>query len=108
MQDSQGTYCLIELQGELESKDPLDGQHLGTLVQDGQKVRSRQWTLTIGNHVLRGKEESLPKPLAIARKQATQIAIVGYVTKKLLFGSRPATIPDSQTQKTKFSFAHSR
>ncbi|CAM9463054.1 unnamed protein product [Ascophyllum nodosum] len=99
-------WSMVELQGELISKEPLSGQSLGTMTLEGGKP-----TLVIGNHKLEGKEAVEPKPLLVLRKvivprpskrgdgerdgdvngngTAVEYEVVGRVTKKTIFKTRP-------------------
>jgi hypothetical protein len=89
-------YFMFEMQGEIEYCDKLDGIHLGKFEELGQKCK-----LTIGNHILRGKIEDLPKPLLLIQKQSGNLIATGIIKKKYLFSERPAPIPDFTKQKIK-------
>ncbi|CAM9931647.1 unnamed protein product [Scytosiphon promiscuus] len=56
-------WSMVELQGELISKDPLSGQPLGSMTSENGKPM-----LVISNHKLEGKAASEPKPLLVLRK----------------------------------------
>lgn len=87
-------FMMIELQGEIQYSENLDGLKLGKLEDGGQKCK-----LVIGNHILRGKAETLSKPIAVIQKSNQNLIMVGMIHKKLIFSERPAPIPD-QTKKT--------
>eukprot|EP00904_Undaria_pinnatifida_P007788 jgi/Undpi1/4139/HiC_scaffold_16.g07506.m1 len=56
-------WSMVELQGELISKDALSGQSLGSMTfENGKPV------LVISHHKLEGKVASEPKPLLVLRK----------------------------------------
>lgn len=93
---------MLELQGEISSFTGLDGQFLGVL-----KEVNGQWALTIGNHVLQGRTESLTRSLAYAKKTAEGVNILGHISSKLVFSSRPATVPDSSRPRPKLKFGTS-
>lgn len=84
---------MIEMQGEIQYSDNFDGVRVGKLVQGQQKC-----TFTIGNHVLKGKIETFPKPLALLEKLNGNLQIVAMVSKKIIFSERPAPIPDHSKQ----------
>lgn len=88
--------CIVELQGEIQYIENLDGMNLGKYEETGQKCK-----LTIGNHVLRGKIEDLPKPLLLVQKVSGTLVVTGIIKKKVLFSERPAPIPDFTKQKMK-------
>eukprot|EP00752_Nemacystus_decipiens_P014761 g13142.t1 len=56
-------WSMVELQGELVSKDPMSGQPLGSMTSENGKPM-----LVIANHKLEGKPASEPKPLLVLRK----------------------------------------
>ncbi|CBJ26829.1 hypothetical protein Esi_0048_0020 [Ectocarpus siliculosus] len=59
---------MVELQGELISKDPLSGQPLGSMTSENGKAM-----LVISNHKLEGKAASEPKPLLVLRKVVVDV-----------------------------------
>lgn len=80
---------MIEIQGEIEYNDCIDGVRVGKLEEGQQKCK-----LTIGNHVLRGKIEHFAKPLVVVEKQDGNLQVIGLIKKKIIFSERPAPIPD--------------
>lgn len=56
-------WSMVELQGELLSKDKLSGQAIGSMTVDNGKP-----SLVISNHKLDGKVASEAKPLLVLRK----------------------------------------
>lgn len=67
LSDSHGGWGLVELQGQLETRDqvPFDNMHIGDLHFDPRGVPH----LIIGHHLLDGKVVKLEKPLAVLRKK---------------------------------------
>ncbi|CAM9356448.1 unnamed protein product [Ectocarpus fasciculatus] len=61
-------WSMVELQGELISKDPLSGQPLGSMTSENGKAM-----LVISNHKLEGKAASEPKPLLVLRKVVVDV-----------------------------------
>lgn len=78
---------LVELQGSLEVEGNLNGQYVGKLTVDGEKVSSclfavasvwcrppqKKSTLRIGHHLLEGKLVNLPKPLAVMHRPSNSL-----------------------------------
>eukprot|EP01126_Amoeba_proteus_P015081 TRINITY_DN166_c1_g1_i1.p1 TRINITY_DN166_c1_g1~~TRINITY_DN166_c1_g1_i1.p1 ORF type:complete len:106 (-),score=18.10 TRINITY_DN166_c1_g1_i1:239-556(-) len=86
-------WGIIELQGVVIPKmsPTLDGESLGYL-----EIKNNIPVLVIGNHILRGKIETLKKPLLVIRKDAKpdeegigQWESVAFVRKKYLFVEKP-------------------
>lgn len=88
--------CMLELQGEIQYVENLDGLNLGKYEESGQRCK-----LAIGNHVLKGKIEELSKPLFLVQKVSGTLVVVGLIKKKVTFFERPAPIPDFTKQKMK-------
>lgn len=67
LSDSHGGWGLVELQGQLETRDqvPFDDMHVGDLHFDPRGIPH----LIIGHHLLDGKVVKLEKPLAVLRKK---------------------------------------
>lgn len=68
MSSSAGEWGLVELQGQLETRDqvPFDNMHIGDLHFDGRGTPS----LIVGHHLLTGKIIELEKPFAVLRKKS--------------------------------------
>lgn len=90
------TWCLIELQGELEVQEETTSATfpVGSLCQSSFKGDALQ--LTIANHQLEGKKVALKKPFAILQPEATDQAglcqsykVIGMLHDKYLFKTRP-------------------
>ncbi|XP_050524451.1 chromosome transmission fidelity protein 8 homolog [Daktulosphaira vitifoliae] len=92
-------WAAIEIQGELESRHntPLECQYVGDLFAT---IKDNVPILIIGHHILYGKMQTFPKPLAVMKKKEISDGINGrneyiveaVVTKKLLFKNRPKPI----------------
>ena len=91
--DTLKEILMIEMQGEIQYSDKLDGLKLGRLEEGTQKCK-----FTIGIHVLRGKVEFLSKPLAVVEKSNENLIFTGIIKKKIIFSERPAPIPDHSKQ----------
>ena len=81
--------AIIELQGEVIPKNSTyEEQTMGPLTIEGNHA-----TLIIGNHELRGKVQTLKKPLLMLKKGNREgINAVAYVKKKVVFSERPMLI----------------
>jgi Ctf8 len=87
---------IIEMQGEVQYCDKLDGIKLGKIEKGEQKCK-----LTIGNHNLKGKIENLSRPLSLIQKVNGNLQIIGIIKQKIIFSERPAPIPDHSKQVMK-------
>lgn len=91
-------WAIIELQGDLVSQ--TNSSFEGKFIGDLHYTKSGQPLLIIGHHLLRGKEVSLEKPLALLKRQAVDTSGIEFnvqciITKKLLFKTRPTPIVGS-------------
>jgi chromosome transmission fidelity protein 8 len=101
--------CIIELQGELQHDDQLQGDlKLGTLSAHSSSADTLY--LQVGYHRLEGKKVLLKKPLAVLRRMEgrqassdggegplrtqapTGYVVHGYITSKYLFNKRPKAL----------------
>ena len=106
VKDGIEEWCLVELQGELETRDeaPCDGMHIGDLYFDTKGTPN----LIIGHHLLTGKVVSLEKPFAVLNRYksrsnedpsvngssqaGTEYEVVALLTQKIVFKNRPKPI----------------
>ena len=106
VKDGIEEWCLVELQGELETRDeaPCDGMHIGDLHFDTKGTPN----LIIGHHLLTGKFVSLEKPFAVLNRYksrsnddpsvngssqaGTEYEVVALLTQKIVFKNRPKPI----------------
>ncbi|CAG9317191.1 unnamed protein product [Blepharisma stoltei] len=93
------SHLLMELQGEVKAQSELDGMNLGKLKEENGKN-----TLVIGNHVLRGKQEIIKKPLYVVKKVQGGLEVIGTISNKIVFNERPAPIPLHNEKKVKHNF----
>lgn len=120
MSDSCCEWGLIELQGQLETRDqvPFDSMHIGDLHFVRGTVTP---SLVIGHHLLTGKVVDLEKPFAVLKKKTassggtneatcdeemmetsefvqdyvaanTEYEVIAVVQKKIIFKNRPKPI----------------
>lgn len=121
MSDRGSEWGLVELQGELETRDqiPFDSMHIGDLHFDC--VRGMP-SLIVGHHLLTGKVVDLEKPFAVLRKKSaahvqrdhcawsnsgmelesgigmqvehknTEYEVIAIIKKKIIFKNRPKPI----------------
>ena len=118
---SGGEWGMIELQGQLETRDqvPFDGMHIGDLHFDSRGTPS----LIVGHHLLTGKMMTLGKPFAVLKKKSqrtasdegglgmepqtqpaggtTEYEVVALITKKIIFKNRPKPIITKPLPKKK-------
>lgn len=68
---SGGEWGLVELQGQLETRDqaPFDNMHIGDLHFDSKGSPN----LVVGHHLLTGKVMELEKPFAVLKKRSVPI-----------------------------------
>ncbi|XP_014274233.1 chromosome transmission fidelity protein 8 homolog [Halyomorpha halys] len=96
MADNPHTWGIIELQGDLESRNggALQSQFVGDLHYGMQS--NGVPTLIVGHHILYGKAVPLEKPFAVMEKKKTDInteyIIKALVDRKLVFKIRPKPI----------------
>ena len=106
VKDGIEEWCLVELQGELETRDeaPCDGMHIGDLHFDCKGIPN----LIIGHHLLTGKVVALEKPFAVLNKYKTpkiddqlmngngeamtEYEVIALLTQKIVFKNRPKPI----------------
>ncbi len=112
MPGHSGEWGLIELQGQLETRDQVsfDDMYIGDLHFNDKGIPS----LIVGHHLLTGKVINLEKPYAVMKKkqvsvgemdkmevnsdkdvdrqQCTEYEIVALITKKIIFKNRPKPI----------------
>ena len=119
--DGVSEWGLIELQGELETRDQIsfDNMHIGDLHFDDRGTPH----MIVGHHLLTGKVETLEKPFAVLKKnsklnpqdsdqdgmgldqidvdqsrtetgakKSTEYVVVAMVTRKIIFKNRPKPI----------------
>lgn len=120
--DGVKEWGLIELQGELETRDQVsfDNMHIGDLHFDDRGTPQ----MIIGHHLLTGKIETLEKPFAVLKKstiklnpqdidesgmeldqsdedgsgsetgtrKSTEYFVIAMVTRKIIFKNRPKPI----------------
>jgi len=99
LSDQCEEWCIVELQGILETKDGVSLANLwiGDLhFDDGGRPQ-----LIIGHHLLTGSCVKLDKPLAVMRKitkqredieNCTSYEIMALVKRKIIFKNRPKPI----------------
>ncbi len=94
--------CLIEMQGDLESRLGADVSLAGKFIGDAHFTKDNGVPiLIIGHHILYGKVVKLEKPFAVLRKvktdsdsgsSKTEFEVDAIIKKKLLFKARPKPI----------------
>lgn len=88
-------WSIIELQGDLRSHAEISFE--GQFVGDLHYTKSGTPLLIIGQHLMFGKEVILQRPFALLEKKkhengGTEYLVKAFITKKLLFRSRPNPI----------------
>jgi Ctf8. len=71
---------MIEIQGEIQYFDNIDGVKLGNLEENQGKCK-----FLIGNHNLCGKVEYLSKPLVLITKTNGNLQMTGIIKKNSFF-----------------------
>jgi len=89
---------MLEFQGEFEHTEQvqLEGLELGQL----EKKEGENYELKVGNHLLKGKEMTLAKPLIFTEKLKEEYQIKATIRKKILFMSRPTPLKNDKRLRT--------